>query len=287
MPSGTRSHYRPPGRFTKDSVRDMLTRPFYTGKNVYFGSHFDGEKVVKHRHPQEVFDGRHVPIITEKLFFQCHTVRLNRGRLTQGGEQRGGSRVYLLSGLLDCARCGAPMHAQAGGRNGARRYACSTRIQTKECDQTSVLARVLEGQIEERLLSFQFPPDWVERLFSFVLDEGGREVLDRQHEVIEENFSIVKEQYERDEIGRKAYQRAWREYQRRLRELDPGASEEIDRDAIRALLSDFRGLWASCTPLEKRGLLQTMLKHAEMDNQRIVAVEWYPPFDRLLKEGAV
>ena len=282
-----RSHYRAPGRFSKDTVRDMLTRPFYTGKNPYYGSHFDGEKVVKHPHPQELFDGRHVPLISEDLFFRCHAIRLNRGQAPQGGKEnkRRRARIYLLSGLLDFARCGAPMIGQAGGRNHARRYACSNRIQRKACDQPSMLARIPEAQIIEQLAAFSFPEQWESRVLAFMLDEGGNDVLERQREVLDDNFAIVREQYECDEISRRAYLQAMHAYQHRLQELDPASNPQVDQEEVQRLLSNPALLWESATLREQRGLLQTMLKHARVDGKRVVEIKWYPPFERCFNGG--
>lgn len=278
------SHYRAPGAFSKDAVRDMLTRPFYTGKNAYYGSHFDGQRVVKHPHPQHVFDGRHVPIISEGLFFRCHQVRLSRGRAPRGGKgtKRRPARVYPLSGLLYCARDGAPMHSQAAGRNNTRRHICSHRIQTGTCDQVSVRAEVLEAHIGEVVSQLILPEEWMDRVLAFALDEGGLAVLQRQREVLEDNFQSVRQAYEEGKLGNTAYRRAWRAYQRRLQELQPESSPKIDHDKIRALLLAFGQIWSLASPLEQRGLLQTMLRRGQVDNQRLFAVEWHPPFDQLL-----
>jgi len=284
-PEGERrkKHYRLPGEFSKDTVRDMLTRPFYTGQTAYYGSHFDGEKVVKHLHPKRIFDGCHVPIISEDLFFRCQQLRLNRGKAPRGSKgKRRSSRVYPLSGLIFCASDKAPIHSQAGGRDGARRHVCSRRVQKKKCSQVSVKADVLESQIAEMLSPLKISKEWEERILAFMLNEGGLAVLKRQREVVEDNFAAIKEEFEQGELGSLAYRKAWRAYQRRMRELEPEASEAIDQERIRALLSDFERLWSLATPQEQRGLLQTMLYSAMVDNQRLVKVKWQPPFEQLL-----
>ena len=280
-------HYSPPGPFGKDTVRSILTRPFYAGVVAYYGSHFDGEQVVKHKWPNEIFPGKHVPLISTSLFERCQVVREARGQAPQGREQRHAARVYLLSGLLDCARCGEPMRSQSGGGN-VRRHVCSTRIKRKgACDQPSVKAEVLEAQIEEIMSRVRIPDDWQERILAYLLDEGGLEVIRRQRQALEEAFAQVRALYEAGELGRKAYLREKRAYERRLQALRLDDSARPDVAEARRLLSDFPSLWKLATPIEKKGLLQLMLTEARVDDQRIVSLRWYKPFDTLLEEGVL
>ena len=281
-------HYRPPGPFTKDSVRDLLTRPFYGGVVPYYGGHFDGEKVIKNSRPAQLFEnGRHAPIISPLLFERCQLVREARGRRPQGGEKRLPSRLYLLAGLLDCARSGGPMTAQTVGRTGTPRYVCSDRIQHRcPCDQPSVDAQTLEGQVVESLLCLRIPPTWHDDILACVLDAGGEEALRWQRRLLEEHFAAVEAQYEDGELSRQAFVRARQAYFRRLRQLIPEEHPQVDIARARHLLADFPTIWDLATPLERRQLLQLVLQEATADGPHIVGTRWYPPFDRLLREAA-
>ena len=280
-------HYRPPGPFTKDSVRDILTRPFYGGVVPYYGSRFDGEKVVKNSLPTELFENaQHAPIIPPTLFERCQIVRQAKGRRPQGGRKRQPSRVYLLSGLLDCARSGGAMTAQTAGRNQVPRYVCSDRLQRRRpCDQPAVNAETVESQVVERLLHLRIPPEWHDDILACILDDGGEESLRWQRNLLNKHFAAVEAQYQTGEMSRQAFVRERQAYFRRLKELIPDQHPQVDIAQARRLLNHFPAIWNLATPLERRQLLQLMLQEARVNGQRIVTTRWYPPFDRLLQEG--
>ena len=278
------THYRGPGEFTKDTARDILTRPFYAGVAPYYGSHFDGEKVVKNAHPTQLFEqAQHPPIISPALFERCDLVRQARGRRPLGKKKRRRSRIYLLSGLLDCARSGGAMNAQSVGRNKMSRYVCSDRIRhRKPCDQPSVNAEILESQVLGRLLRLCIPHDWHDDILACILDEGGEESLRWQRKQLEESFAEVEAEYETGELSRQAYLRERQAYFRRLRELIPDEHPRVDIAQARCLLNDFPAIWDLATLMEQKQLLQLTLKDAKVDGQKIVDMRWYPPFDQLL-----
>ncbi len=143
-----------PNAFSKDMVRDMLKNVYYAGGVAYYGSEYDGERVIKYTRPRDIIEGAHIGVVSKARFLYAQDIRQTRHKAPQGegragnaekgkDKARSASRVYILKGLLDCQRCGRPMHSQAGGGN-TRRHLCSTRIQQKDaCDQISVKAEVL------------------------------------------------------------------------------------------------------------------------------------------------
>jgi len=280
-------HFRPPGPFTKDSVRDILTRPFYGGVVPYYGSRFDGEKVVKNPLPTELFENaQHAPLIPPTLFERCRIVRQAKGRRPRGGKKRQHSRVYLLSGLLDCARSGGPMIAQTTGRDQTPHYVCSDRLQHRHpCDQPAVKADTVESQVVERLLHLRIPPEWHEEILACVLDDGGEESLRWQRHLLDKHFAQVQAQYQAGEMSRPAFVRERQAYYRRLKELIPDQHPRVDIARARRLLNDFPAIWNLANPLERQLLLQLVLHGSKVDGRRIVSARWYPPFDRLLPEG--
>lgn len=279
-------HYRPPGPFSRDTVRDILTRPFYAGVVPYYGSEFDGEKVIRRRQPEALFEtARHPPIISPTLFERCALLREARRHRPEGGGQRQPSRIYLLSGLLDCARSGGALHCQTVGRRSTPRYVCSDRIQHRRpCDQPSVDAEILESQVLQRLLTFVIPFDWHNDILACVIDAGGEESLRWQRKLLQEGFEEVEARYQAELISRAAFIRARQAYDRRLRELIPARHPKIDIARARHLLSHFAALWELATPVEQQQILRLMLKEARVDGEQIVSMHWYPSFDRLLRE---
>ncbi len=280
-------HYRPPGPFSRDTVRDMLTRPFYAGVVPYYGSEFDGEKVVRRKQPEALFEtARHPPVISPTLFERCTLLREARRRRPEGGGQRRPSRIYLLSGLLDCARSGGALHCQTVGRRSTPRYVCSDRIQHRRpCDQPSVDAEILESQVLQRLFDLSIPFDWHDDILACVIDAGGEESLRWQRKLLQEGFEEVEVRYQAELLSRAAFVRARQAYDRRLRELIPARHPRVDITRARHLLSDFAALWDLATPVERQQILRLMLKEARVDGEQIVSLRWYRPFDRLLREG--
>jgi len=76
--------------FAKDSVRGLLTNPFYTGVVMYKG---------------EIFPGRHPAIIGQETFDKVLRLRRKRYAGWKGFTSQG-PRTYPAAGLLECEECG-------------------------------------------------------------------------------------------------------------------------------------------------------------------------------------
>ena len=286
-----------PAAFGKDMVRDLLQNPFYAGGVSYYGSEFDGKKVVKYTRIRHVEKGLHIPLISEAIYERALVIRQTKGKAPQGkgrgGKQRGkgkdkprsASRVYILSGLLDCRRCGMPMNGQSGGGN-TRRHVCSTRLQRKEgCDQVSVKADILEAALTAQMAQIHLPEEWREAVIGYLLDDEGLENIQAQRKALQAHFDEIKYLSGQGEITRKAYLRELRYYHRQMKNLSLDDDQsDLDFNRARSLLADFSSLWRLTTPLEKKMLAQTLLNKCDYDNQRIVAWHWYPPFQQLFPQ---
>jgi hypothetical protein len=257
---------------------------------AYYGSTFDGETVVKYTRPQDINAGRHLALIGEAEFEQAQQIRAARGTAPQGegraegdaggkSAPRSAARVYVLGGLLDCARCGAPLNSQAGGGN-TRRHVCSTRLQRKgACDQPSVKADALEAELAAQVAGMRLPAGWQEAVVGYLLAEGGLAALAAQRQALQEHFDFIKGLYDKGEVGRQVYLAERRAYERGLAAL--ALDERAGVDLARALLADFGTLWSGLTPLEQRGIARSLLQAARVDSQHIVAWKWYPLFELL------
>lgn len=66
--------------------------------------------------------------------------------------ERSSSRSRLLSGLVACAACGAPMYLRSNG-SGVKTYGCSTRGKGRDCTASAVItAERVEEYVAERFL---------------------------------------------------------------------------------------------------------------------------------------
>jgi len=134
-----------PGPFSRDSIRDMLQRVFYTGMVPYYGSTQSGSKK-KRRDPVAIYPGKHPALVPETILKQVQELR---SVLASHPRERNGKkhRVYPLSGLLYCGGCGSPMRGSASG-TGKRYYRDASQIErTGKCRQPLAAADNIEQQV--------------------------------------------------------------------------------------------------------------------------------------------
>jgi hypothetical protein len=277
-------------------VSDLLKNPFYAGVVPHYGSEFNGKKVVKYTRIREMTMGLHTPLISEAAYEQSLLVRQARGKAPKGkgrgkdegkgkDKPRNASRVYILSGVLDCQRCGMPMNGQAGGGN-ARRHVCSTRIQRKEgCDQISVKADIPEAALDAQMAKIRLSEEWREAVIGYVMDDEGLEGIQAQRKALQVHFNEIEYLSGLGEISRRMYLRELRYYHRQMKNLSLDERMDIDLRRARELLADFQSLWQQMKPLEKKQITQVLLNRAVYDSQRIVAWHWYPPFRSLFPQN--
>lgn len=135
--------------FTKDTVRRILINPFYLGYVTYKGRRIDG---------------KHPALIDPDLWDKAQATRImNRKSPKTPSEKRFAGRVYPLSGLLKCQKCGGRMHGSLARSRAL--YRCYTRSQRKDaCAQPYVDLGILEGQIGQYLQHFHLPEDYQKRI---------------------------------------------------------------------------------------------------------------------------
>ena len=103
-----------PRPFTLDSVRTMLSNPFYLGQVKWKG---------------ELYPGKHQAIVSQELFDTCAETRRKHFSRPRSHSEK--FKAYLLSSLARCAFCGERMWASTGPdrhryyRDSARRKDCT------------------------------------------------------------------------------------------------------------------------------------------------------------------
>ncbi len=146
----------PPGAFSKDSVREILQRRFYTGVVVYYGLDQQGRKRKRDDYAAR-FPGQHPALIVETDFEQALTLRQQLSRRSRAAT--GKPHVYLLSDLLVCSQCGQRLRASSAG--GRHYYRDLTRINHRgTCTQPTLKGPQIEAQVLAFLLGLQLPADW-------------------------------------------------------------------------------------------------------------------------------
>ena len=274
LPDGTTVHFRTkgrngrtdPGPFSKDSVRDLLQRIFYTGQVAYRGGSNAREK---RRHPPELFPGQHPPIVSEELFQRCQEVRALMRRHPRRHVDYA-NRLYLLSGILRCAHCKRKMRAQAG--NGTRYYQDTTRLQrTGSCDQPMVRADEIEEKAAQVLMNLEIPEGWHEKALAYLHSPKEIEQLAQEEHKVQAQLSRLKRLFVEGDLTYEEYQQEKLLLHRQLADLQGNdysaimkASEELER---------FEKLWRTCTMLERKRLLQAHLTAVLIQGETIEAVQ--------------
>ena len=137
----------------KDQITKMLTNPFYYGHFRYGG---------------EVFEGKHTPIISKKLFDDVQKVidRRKHKRTTKYNDPK------PLCGLLRCGSC----NMMITGENQTKRqkngnihhyvyYHCTKkRKNTPRCPEPHVRQELLDEQLSEMLQEYAMPMAWADKL---------------------------------------------------------------------------------------------------------------------------
>jgi site-specific DNA recombinase len=266
-----------PGPFEKDTIQDILTRPFYAGLVEYYG--VDPRTGKRRTKPLIVRQGQHQPLVSLELYQQCQDVRRSRGKACNSRAKGRRTAVYPLAGILVCGECGAPLRSSS--INGARYYRCRTRIQRKDgCSQLSVRAEAVEPVVDDLMTDLVLPGTVRERVEAYVVRDEGLEAIEMRKQALQAEFERAQELYLSGDIDRSRYDRARAEYNRTMAELRPDT--HAGAEFVRPLLDDFRMLWRKASPLEQKGLLSTVFREVRVRDGQIVDCQAAPPFDQLL-----
>jgi len=113
----------------------ILQNPLYYGVFKYNG---------------ESYEGTHEPIITKKLFDECQSVMLNRGKPKKA------KRHFVFRGLMRCGECGRMITAET--QKDYNYYRCTKRFTS--CTQKYVREEELATQIQSILQNVSLCDDW-------------------------------------------------------------------------------------------------------------------------------
>ena len=266
-----------PGPFSKDSIRDVLKNPFYTGVVPYYG-----KKRPRRKKPISLFPGQHQALITQEVFDRCLQVRkLNSSRPRKRGNTV--SRIYPLSGLLYCAQCGSKMRAQGGSKNRAY-YVCAGRLQhTTACDAPAIPAQEAEALLVDYLDSLPLPTDletWAYQQLDPQWDE--QQVCEKERR-LQKRLARAVELYLCGDISKAHYETEKRDCEDKLADLRPGAIRDIITKAT--ILVGFASRYQSAKPLQQKKLMRGLVTSAYLRKQCLVSLKpqslLYPIFRNL------
>ena len=135
----------------RDRVKKMLTNPFYYGHFRYVG---------------EVYEGKHMPIVSKKLFDQVQAVLAKRGH-----QQKGATAPQAFCGLLRCGACNMHITAEKkikrqknGNVHEYVYYRCTRKNRLIKCTEPAITEPSLTAQLSDILHSYAMPESWAVEL---------------------------------------------------------------------------------------------------------------------------
>lgn len=250
-----------PGPFTRDVVRDMLKRVFYTGKLPYVGSKALGDRKTKRSELDQavLYDGMHPALVSNADYQRVQELREilgNNCRMKAGVA----TRLYPLSGILYCGYCGKSMRGVTS--NGKRAYRDSSQIERRlDCPQPLVHADNVEQQLR----------DVLQGILNYWQENAGFDNSSQLSQEAEDRFGRAKELYLMGEVSREVFQTEKDRYEEIKNNL-----QYADPNAIITLCGVLRhGLenWDCTLPTDRKKLLRTAIRAAFLRGNVIVAVQ--------------
>ncbi|OEL00973.1 recombinase RecB [Staphylococcus succinus] len=188
--------------FSISAVTYILSNPFYIGK-IQFAKYKDwNDKRRKGLNDKPVIaDGNHSPIISQELWDKVQA----RKKQVSKKPQVHGKGTNLLTGIISCPICSAPMAAsnttntlKDGTKKRIRYYSCSNfrNKGSKVCSANSVRADVIEKYVMDQILEIVKSDKVLKQVVERVNQEN-------QVDVAALNHDIAYKQQQFDEINTK------------------------------------------------------------------------------------
>ena len=260
------------GRFNKDSVRAMLSNPYYTGWVVQ-----PTAEVLtwsdRHAHAPRV-RGRHEPIIPEELFARAQGARASRrGVDARGTGRRGPVQVthapYIGRGMARCGSCGRRLWGQTTESSGPH-YRCHTASRGGLCGsgRKSIPADHVDAVIAAAVRGLRLPEDWRAR----ILDELGEieapaAQVEARRADLEARAARARALLVDGVLSRSDYQAERARIDADLAALGvlPTRPGQVDAEEVAALLADLGRLWDGACDEERRELASRVIAEVRCD----------------------
>ncbi|UXV29470.1 cassette chromosome recombinase CcrB [Mammaliicoccus sciuri] len=175
--------------FSINSITYILVNPFYIGK-IQFAKYKDwNEKRRKGLNDKPIIaDGKHPPIISQELWDKVQS----RKKQVSQKPQVHGKGPNLLTGIIHCPQCGAPMAAsnttntlKDGTKKRIRYYSCSNfrNKGSKVCSANSVRADVIEKYVMDQILEIVKSDKVINKVLERVNQENKVDIGALNHDI--------------------------------------------------------------------------------------------------------
>ena len=135
-------------------IQSIIQNPFYYGVFKY---------------NSELYQGKHEPMITKKLFDKCQKVLSDRAR-----PQKRNIKEYAFRGLLFCGECGCAITSET--QKGHNYYRCTKK--RGKCSQPYIREELLVKQVSNLIQKVSLPLSWADKMINELDKEKEQEAKD-------------------------------------------------------------------------------------------------------------
>ena len=260
--------------YSQENIKQLLIRRFYIGKLEWRGKEYQG---------------KHKPIIPERLFWQAQEILKKRSVDT--GEK--GRLQFLLRGTTYCQVCKQKLTGEIHPRGSY--YHCLPNIHKEKCNQPYIPVNLLNDQLEALYERLQ-PPQEV----FVLLKKEMMQITQKRKNIAQKEVKILKKTIEDMEsrelklldemlIGktpRNIYEKLEKQYQKKIGESQARLSQvEVDYDdpldffdKCIVIASMLLQLHQRFNYDQRRDLLKAVFERIYVKDRAITAVKMNPPF---------
>lgn len=261
-----------PGIIGRDIIRDMIQREVYTGKLPYRGIDDNGRHL-KRAEVTQLFPGHHTPLVDEATFTRAQEVRKLKGAIFSYCDKERLRRVYSLTGILHCSRCGAPMRG-SGKVNKDEilyYYADSNRLDKElNCPQGMVRAERIEAQVVK----------WLRYQVAQVLSVENL-AIDAQLQESDVRYTRAKDLFLASQIDRRSFDNETARHETLRTSLH--ADESCARMTLALQIQPQLDGWEALSQFERKRLLRLVIERAYLRGNAFVAGQPSFAFQPLLR----
>jgi site-specific DNA recombinase len=273
---GTRS-----GRmFSEENMKRLLSREYYVGRLVWNG---------------QVYQGKHPPIISKKLFYEVQDVL--KSRSVDTGEK--GRLEFLLRGVVYCHVCQRRLTGEVHPRG--RYYRCLVSVDQQRCSQSYIPVKELDAQLETLYGQLRPTPGYIE-----VVQAEMHGIADRRKRVAERDLGKLrrrvteiglKEMRLLDEmlastVAREIYEKMAGTYRKQRQQAESRVAQlQVNYDDSLKFVDEcskvagmLGQLHRQFTFEQRKNLLRAVFRRIEVEDKTIVGAELNPPFSFFFDE---
>lgn len=250
-------------RWTSATIGYVLDNPVYKGTLRY------NYRVNKENYFET--DNAVPAIVSEDTFIKAQAIKEKRKAV----HPRAATSEFIFSGLIKCKRCGSPLIGKYGESykgNKVRTYLCSNR-KMKTCDLPYMSQILLEKKLMDILSDVNSVEEQIQNLPTDTIDNLQAKINSIQNEIqsIEKRrkkwqYAWVNEMISDEEFTELSQEENKKEaaLKEQLQELEP-TQHPITSEDLNLILADIKDNWNNLENLEKKSLLQLIIKKIVVD----------------------